>query len=107
MDISEKALERAKTRLGEKADKVTWIVSDINEFKPDICYDIGHDRATFHFLTADDQTNNYIKTAQQWISGFLIIGIFQIKAQLNAMPLKLNNIQKPLLKINFMQRLKK
>src|ERR1041385_8145301 len=34
LDISEKALERAKQRLGERATKVNWIVSDITEFHP-------------------------------------------------------------------------
>jgi 2-polyprenyl-3-methyl-5-hydroxy-6-metoxy-1,4-benzoquinol methylase len=80
LDISVKALERAKIRLGEKANKVNWIVSDINDFKPDITYDIWHDRATFHFLTTDDQINNYFKTAQKWIHTFFLIGIFSDKA---------------------------
>jgi cyclopropane fatty-acyl-phospholipid synthase-like methyltransferase len=79
LDISENALERAKIRLGEKAEKVTWIVTDITEFKPDTTYDIWHDRATFHFLTTDAQINSYIKTAQNWITGFLIIGTFSDK----------------------------
>lgn len=79
LDISVKALERAKIRLGEKANKVHWIVSDINDFKPDIIYDVWHDRATFHFLTTDNERINYFKTAQKWISGFLIIGTFSDK----------------------------
>jgi trans-aconitate methyltransferase len=79
LDISAKALERAKIRLGERADKVHWIVSDINDFKPDTTYDIWHDRATFHFLTSDDQIKNYFKITQKWIGGFLIIGTFSDK----------------------------
>ena len=34
LDISSKALEKAKKRLGSRAEKVNWIVSDITEFKP-------------------------------------------------------------------------
>lgn len=79
LDISASALERAKTRLGEKAKKVNWIVSDITEFEPDITYDIWHDRATFHFLTREDQINQYLKIAHKWISGYLIIGTFSDK----------------------------
>lgn len=79
LDISEKSLERAKIRLGEKASKVRWIVSDINDFKPDCSYEIWHDRATFHFLTTDDQISNYFKTAQKWVTDFLIIGTFSDK----------------------------
>lgn len=76
LDISEKALERAKKRLGKKAEKVNWIVSDITEFKPEIPYDIWHDRATFHFLTTPVQTEIYRKTVEKWVSSFLIIGTF-------------------------------
>lgn len=47
LDISEQALNRAKKRLGEKAEKVTWIVSDITAFQPGTAYDIWHDRAAF------------------------------------------------------------
>src|SRR5688500_3029983 len=34
LDISEHALERARNRLGAKAAKVKWIVSDVVEFQP-------------------------------------------------------------------------
>ena len=76
LDISAKALERAKKRLGKNAKKVNWIVSDITEFKPDTAYDIWHDRATFHFLTTSEQLNSYHKIAQKWVSGFVTIGTF-------------------------------
>ena len=32
LDISQKAIEKAKLRLGEKANKVNWIVSNITDF---------------------------------------------------------------------------
>ena len=40
LDISAKALERAKKRLGKDAEKVKWIVSDITSFAPETHYDI-------------------------------------------------------------------
>ena len=40
LDISEFALERAKKRLGKKANKVHWIVSDITEFETNIKFDL-------------------------------------------------------------------
>ena len=49
LDISEKAIDRAKARLGVLAQKVNWIVSDITQFRPRFTYDIWHDRATFTF----------------------------------------------------------
>lgn len=76
LDISEKAIAKAKKRLGEKASKVNWIVSDITEFEPHSFYDVWHDRATFHFLTTDDQIKKYIKIATKFVSGYLIIGTF-------------------------------
>ena len=76
LDISSKALERAKKRLGKNAEKVSWIVSDITEFKPETGYDIWHDRATFHFLTTGEQIENYLEITKKWVSGFLIIGTF-------------------------------
>src|SRR5678815_1947933 len=60
LDISEKAIERTKQRLGDKATKVNWIVSDVTEFHPSTTYDCWHDRATFHFLTSSYEVNTYL-----------------------------------------------
>jgi cyclopropane fatty-acyl-phospholipid synthase-like methyltransferase len=76
LDISAKALEKSQKRLGDKASKVKWIVSDINEFKPKTNYDVWHDRAAFHFLTAKAQINQYVTTAKNAVTGFLIMGTF-------------------------------
>ncbi|MDX2190457.1 MAG: class I SAM-dependent methyltransferase [Bacteroidota bacterium] len=76
LDISEAALERAKTRLGEKASQVNWIVSDITEFKPQKQYKVWHDRATFHFLTTPTQIQTYLAIARQAIDGYVAIGTF-------------------------------
>ncbi|WP_430928862.1 class I SAM-dependent methyltransferase [Polaribacter marinivivus] len=76
LDISSKSLEKTKNRLGEKAKKVNWIVSDILEFKPNTNYDVWHDRATFHFLTKPDQIKKYIKITKISVNGFITIGTF-------------------------------
>ena len=76
LDISAKALERAKERLGEKAEKVTWIVGDISDFKPTETYDLWHDRATFHFLTEAEDIEKYRNMVQNHVRGYLIIGTF-------------------------------
>jgi ubiquinone/menaquinone biosynthesis C-methylase UbiE len=67
LDISEFALQRAKHRLGEKAQKVKWIVNDVLEFKPNCKYDFWHDRAAFHFLTTELQITQYLSTARSFI----------------------------------------
>ncbi|CAN5573528.1 class I SAM-dependent methyltransferase [soil metagenome] len=79
LDISEKALQRAQHRLGGKAGKVKWIVSDVTEFRPTVSYDFWHDRAAFHFLTTKDEINSYLTTAYQAIKGFMTIGTFSDK----------------------------
>ncbi|MBF2709887.1 class I SAM-dependent methyltransferase [Flavobacterium soyangense] len=76
LDISEKALERAKKKLGKNAEKVNWIVSDVTEFKPETTYDIWHDRATFHFLTTEQQVKKYVEITKKFVGGFLVIGTF-------------------------------
>ncbi|WEK17939.1 MAG: class I SAM-dependent methyltransferase [Candidatus Pedobacter colombiensis] len=76
LDISEKALERAKLRLGEQSALVKWIVSDITEFEPDQGYDIWHDRAAFHFLTTEEQISRYITIASRAVKQYMVIGTF-------------------------------
>lgn len=76
LDISAKALEKAKYRLGDKSKQIKWIVSDITEFKPTETYDVWHDRATFHFLTNAQERDKYFQIAKKYASNFLIIGTF-------------------------------
>ncbi len=76
LDISAKALEKSQKRLGYKATKVNWVVSDITEFKPKTTFDVWHDRATFHFLTTAEQVEKYMTTARNSVNGFLTIATF-------------------------------
>ena len=76
LDISGKAIERAKKRLGDKSNKITWIESDITQFVPETSYDIWHDRATFHFLIDNKQINTYKTLVNNHVSGFMCIGTF-------------------------------
>jgi|SRR5690554_442896 len=76
LDISSKALERAKLRLGEKAELVDWIVSDISDFKPQNKFDLWHDRAAFHFLTSPEQKEKYLKTIENHVNQYLVLGTF-------------------------------
>ena len=76
LDISSKALDKTQNRLGEKAKKVNWIVSDITDFKPNTTFDVWHDRATFHFLTTREQIEKYMVIARNAVKGYLTIGTF-------------------------------
>lgn len=79
LDISAKALEKAKKRLGSHADKVKWIVSDIMSFDPTEIYDLWHDRATFHFLTTKEQIKIYASISNKNVTDRLIIGTFSLQ----------------------------
>lgn len=59
LDISAKALQKAKKRLGLKGKKINWIAADVTDFKPEEQYDFWHDRAAFHFLTEPSKIENY------------------------------------------------
>ena len=80
LDISANAIERAKKRLGDKADKVNWIESDITDFEPKVKFDFWHDRASFHFLTSLEQINKYVSIVENSINqnGNLVIGTFSV-----------------------------
>jgi 2-polyprenyl-3-methyl-5-hydroxy-6-metoxy-1,4-benzoquinol methylase len=76
LDISAAAIEKAKARLGDKAEKVKWIVSDINDFNPATTYDVWHDRAAFHFLTNTEQIANYVSLVSKVVTGYLVMATF-------------------------------
>ena len=78
LDISEASIDRAKQRLGNRAERVKWIIEDIATFNPTEKYDFWHDRAAFHFLTDEKEISNYVETARQNINskGILVIGTF-------------------------------
>lgn len=78
VDISENALERAKKRLGEKAEAVKWMVADAAALELDEPVDFWHDRAAFHFLTQKKDIENYLQALNHSIKkgGTVVIGTF-------------------------------
>lgn len=78
LDISGKAIEKAKDRLGENASKVTWFQSDVLRFEPQVKLDVWHDRAAFHFLLDQQEIEKYVQIAHKSLSenGLLFIGTF-------------------------------
>jgi SAM-dependent methyltransferase len=76
LDISKKALAKAKKRLGDKGKNIQWIVSDVTKFTPTTTYDVWHDRATFHFLTTAEDIATYMDAARKAVVGYLTIGTF-------------------------------
>lgn len=79
LDVSEKALSLVKERLGERAELVTWLRSDITSVElPSQHYDVWHDRAVFHFLTQAEPRRSYLDNLRNALKldGHLIIGTF-------------------------------
>lgn len=79
LDLSEAALSAAKNRLGEQARTVTWLAADIAQVElPVNAYDIWHDRAVFHFLTAEEDRRAYVATVLRSVKpgGHVIVATF-------------------------------
>jgi trans-aconitate methyltransferase len=60
LDLSAAALASARSRIGGKADRVTWITADVTLWQPSRSYDVWHDRAAFHFLTEPNDQAAYV-----------------------------------------------
>lgn len=89
LDISANAIERAKKRLGPKASRVKWLVTDILDFKPAAVYALWHDRATFHFLTGEADIGKYVELVNANAGKYLVIGAFSAAGPLKCSGLKI------------------
>ena len=78
LDISSHALQRAKDRLGKRADGIQWIESDCLSCQPDRPYLLWHDRAVFHFMTEPDARTRYMERVKQGLApgGYLLLATF-------------------------------
>ncbi len=78
LDISSAALHAAQTRLRADARRVHWVESAVGEFQPNRPFDLWHDRAVFHFLTASEDRRRYVEVLHKALhpSGHLIMATF-------------------------------
>jgi len=79
LDISRKAIARAKDRLGPRAASVTWIEADITVVDlPEHRYDFWHDRAVFHFLLDASARRRYVAAARHAVKpgGHIVVATF-------------------------------
>lgn len=78
LDLSAAALASARVRMGDKADRVTWIAADVTGWEPSRSYDVWHDRAAFHFLTLPADQAAYVARLRRALrpGGHAIIGTF-------------------------------
>lgn len=63
LDVSEVGLGIARARLEADGEGVTWLAADVLGWAPARTYRVWHDRAVFHFLTAQDDQRRYLHAA--------------------------------------------
>jgi trans-aconitate methyltransferase len=78
LDLSAAALASARSRIGDEANRVTWIAADVTAWEPSRTYDVWHDRAAFHFLTDPKDQMAYVARLRRALrpGGHAIIGTF-------------------------------
>ena len=79
LDVSETAIDFTKKRLGPPAERVQWITADITNCElPPGGYDVWHDRAVFHFLTALEQRAAYVRQVARAVKpgGHVLVSTF-------------------------------
>jgi SAM-dependent methyltransferase len=79
LDISQTAIDGSRQRLGGASEQIHWRVADITqvELEP-AAYDIWHDRAVFHFLTAAPDRTAYVRQVARAVraGGHVIVSSF-------------------------------
>jgi SAM-dependent methyltransferase len=79
VDISQIAIDVTKKRLGLASEKVRWLIGDLTTTKLEPCtYDVWHDRAVFHFLTAIEARLAYVRQVAHAVKpgGHVIVSTF-------------------------------
>jgi 2-polyprenyl-3-methyl-5-hydroxy-6-metoxy-1,4-benzoquinol methylase len=79
LDISQIAVDENKRRLGSASEHIRWLVADITKVQLESCaYDVWHDRAVFHFLTAPEERIAYVRQVANAVKpgGHVIVSTF-------------------------------
>jgi len=79
LDVSQTAIDVTKRRLGLAAELIHWLAADITEAELEPgAYDVWHDRAVFHFLTASEQRIAYVRNVAHAVrpGGHVIVSTF-------------------------------
>ena len=79
LDVSQTAIDVTKGRLARAAERVHWVAGEIT--KADLApaaYDVWHDRAVFHFLTAVEQRVAYVRQVGRAVKagGHVLVSTF-------------------------------
>ncbi len=76
LDVSQIAIDVTKKRLGLAAEQIHWLVADITEAQLEQgAYDVWHDRAVFHFLTASEHRAAYVRQVGHAVKHSTLFGM--------------------------------
>ena len=79
LDVSQVAIDATKQRLQQVAGRVHWVAADVTRVQlHPAAYDVWHDRAVFHFLTAPEQRAAYVRQVTRSVKagGHVIVSTF-------------------------------
>jgi SAM-dependent methyltransferase len=82
LDIAQTAIDANRKRLGNASERVHWLAADITTVElPASAYDVWHDRAVFHFLTAASDRVTYVRQIARAVrhGGHVIVGTFGLE----------------------------
>ena len=99
LDISEAAIESNRKRLGARGSQIHWLTADISAEPSLDTFDVWHDRAVFHFLTAPEDRAAYTRLLAQTlpVGGHAVIGSFALDGPEKCSGLEVRRYDGPML----------
>ncbi len=78
LDVSPLGMSHAQRHLGERADRVQWLVADVTRYRFTRTFDVWHDRAVFHFLADEADRQRYLDRMRAAVApgGYTIVATF-------------------------------
>jgi SAM-dependent methyltransferase len=79
LDLAESALGAARARLGDLAERASWVAGDVTKVELGAdSFDVWHDRAVFHFLTDPHDQARYMAALDRALApgGYVVMATF-------------------------------
>jgi SAM-dependent methyltransferase len=78
IDLSLTALQTVRERLGPAGQAVTLDIADVLDYRPGRRFTVWHDRAVFHFLTEEDERDDYRASLDRCLAvgGWAVVATF-------------------------------
>ncbi len=78
IDLSMTALQTVRDRIGDAGKDVRLDVADVLDYRPGRTFALWHDRAVFHFLTEEDERDDYRLSLDRCLDpdGFMVVATF-------------------------------